>query len=59
MNVLEVALLRVDPEGPPAELPAIAAGLVGALRALAAREPLLVAIDDVPWLELSTGRATA
>jgi DNA-binding CsgD family transcriptional regulator len=48
---LEVALLRVKPAGPGLEPRAIATGLLNALRALAATAPLVVAIDDVPWLD--------
>ncbi len=48
---LEVALLRALPEGAPPEPRAIALGLMNALRAIAARAPVLVAIDDVHWLD--------
>ena len=47
---LNVALYREDPTGP-SEPQGIALGLLSALRALAARERLLVAIDDVQWLD--------
>ena len=46
-----MALLRAEPEGAPPEPHAIALGFLNTLRALAAREPLLVAIDDVQWLD--------
>ena len=51
LRALEVALLRAEPEGAPPEPHAIALGFLNTLRALAAREPLLVAIDDVQWLD--------
>ena len=46
-----MALLRAAPTGPPPEAQAIAVGFLGALRALAATAPLLVAIDDLHWLD--------
>lgn len=54
---LEVALLRTEPTGPPSES-AIALGLLNALRSLA-RSPMLVAVDDVPWLDRPTADALA
>ena len=51
LEALEVALLRAAPTGPPPEAQAIAVGFLGALRALAAAAPLLVAIDDLQWLD--------
>jgi DNA-binding CsgD family transcriptional regulator len=53
---LDVALLRVEPGGAPPEGRAIALGLLNTLRSLARRGPILVAIDDVQWLDaLSAG----
>jgi DNA-binding CsgD family transcriptional regulator len=50
-HALEAALLRVEPtESPPAQ-GAVAVGFLGVLRNLAARGPLLVAVDDVQWLD--------
>jgi DNA-binding CsgD family transcriptional regulator len=51
---LEVALLRTDAGGAPPERRAVAAGLRSALRALAAERPLLVAIDDVHWVDAAS-----
>jgi DNA-binding NarL/FixJ family response regulator len=51
LRALEVALLRSMPEGRAPEPRAINLGFFNALRALAGREPLLVAIDDVQWLD--------
>jgi hypothetical protein len=48
---LDVALLRVRPGGTPPEPHAIALGFLNLLRRLAEREPVLVAIDDVQWLD--------
>jgi DNA-binding CsgD family transcriptional regulator len=50
-RALEVALLRFDAGDSPSEPLAVAAGVVGALHALAAQGPVLIAIDDVPWLD--------
>jgi DNA-binding CsgD family transcriptional regulator len=56
-HALEVALLRAEPEGAPPEPRAIAVGLLNVLRALAAREPLLIALDDVQWLDPASADA--
>ena len=60
LHALEVALLRADAtSGAPPEAHAIAIALLNALRALSGREPLLVAIDDVQWLDAASGDALA
>ncbi len=56
---LEVALLRAQPTGGPPEPHAIALGLLDALRSLAQRGPLLVAVDDVQWLDRASEDALA
>ena len=48
---LGVALLRDEPKATPPEPGAIALGFLNALRALAAEAPLLIAIDDIQWLD--------
>jgi hypothetical protein len=48
---LEIALLRAESTGRPAEPQAIALGALNGLRALAASGPLLIAIDDIQWLD--------
>ena len=58
-HALDVALLRAEPGERAPDQRAVAAGLLGALRALAEREPVLVAIDDVQWLDPASGRALA
>ena len=50
-RALDVALLRREPAGEPAEPHAIGLGVLNGLRALAARAPVLVAVDDVQWLD--------
>src|SRR3954452_10634421 len=55
-RALEVALLREEPHGAPPEPRAIAAGFLSALRTLT---PLMVAIDDVQWLDAPSADALA
>src|SRR6266508_2650652 len=59
LHALEVALLRAEPVSAPPESRAIALGSLNALRALGASEPLLVAIDDVQWLDPPSAEALA
>lgn len=56
-HALDVALLRVaDSEGRPPDHRAVCVAALGAVRALAASEPLLIAVDDLQWLDGATGR---
>jgi DNA-binding NarL/FixJ family response regulator len=55
-HALEVAVRRAEPDGPPEPL-AIAAGLLGALRLAAGAGPVLVAVDDLPWLDAASAGA--
>jgi DNA-binding CsgD family transcriptional regulator len=50
-TALEVALYRTEPTSTPPEPHAIALGVLNVLRALAARRTVLVALDDVQWLD--------
>jgi predicted ATPase len=50
-QALAAALLLEDVEGPPPEPQAVAFAFLGALLALAQTERLLVAVDDVQWLD--------
>jgi DNA-binding CsgD family transcriptional regulator len=50
-SALEVALLRTEPSGAPVNVHAIALGFLKALRLLTSRAPVLVAIDDIQWLD--------
>ena len=56
-SALEAALLLESPGGGRTDRRAVGAGLLNALRALAAEGPLLVAIDDVQWLDRSSAAA--
>jgi len=59
-RALEVALLRAEPTAAPPEPGAIAVALLNALRGLAGRrEPILVAVDDVQWLDSPSAEALA
>ena len=58
-RALEVALLRSDDvaAGTQIDERMIGVGTLSALRALAARGPLVVAIDDLQWMDASSARA--
>src|SRR5919204_711759 len=56
-RALEVALLIEDAGGARADRRAVAAGLLSSLRALASETPLLLAIDDVQWVDRSSAAA--
>jgi DNA-binding CsgD family transcriptional regulator len=50
-RALEVALLLEDSEGRPPDHRAVSVAFLGALRALAEAAPVVVAVDDVQWLD--------
>jgi DNA-binding CsgD family transcriptional regulator len=50
-NALQVALLLKDPEGSPLEHRAVCAAFLGVVRLLAAHSPVVIAIDDLQWLD--------
>jgi DNA-binding CsgD family transcriptional regulator len=56
-HALEVALLLEDAGGERADRRAVAAGLLTSLRALAAESRLVVAVDDVQWVDRSSAAA--
>jgi DNA-binding CsgD family transcriptional regulator len=58
-RALEVALLIEEASGDPVDRRALAVAVRGALEALSAREPVLIAIDDVQWLDPSSAGALA
>src|SRR5262249_1413141 len=58
-RALEVALLLDEPEAGPADPRALGIALRSVLQLLAAQGPLLVAIDDVQWLDAASRDALA
>ena len=55
-RALEVALLRADASGPPLDRLAGSVATLTALRLLARSGPVLVAIDDLQWLDQPSAR---
>jgi DNA-binding CsgD family transcriptional regulator len=55
-NALEVALLRADPAGSPADPRAVGTATVSLLAELASSTPIVVAVDDVQWLDGPSAR---
>ncbi|HTT91286.1 MAG TPA: AAA family ATPase [Acidimicrobiales bacterium] len=58
-RALEEALLRAEPAGQPEGTHLVTLGLLGIVRALAARAPVVVAIDDLQWLDGPSADAVA
>src|SRR4051794_15355180 len=58
-RALRVALLVDEPSERPTEARVVPVALLNALRALAQRSPLLVAIDDVQWLDSESAAVLA
>jgi len=56
-RALEAALLLEEASGDPADTRALAVAVRDALQALSEREPILIAVDDVQWLDPSSSRA--
>jgi DNA-binding CsgD family transcriptional regulator len=55
---LEVALLREDPtRGEAVDMHAVAIAASNAVRSGARRQPLLIAVDDAPWLDQASATA--
>jgi DNA-binding NarL/FixJ family response regulator len=59
LQALEVALLRASPTDQAPGTHAIAVGFLNALRTLATRDPLLIAIDDIDCLDPPSANALA
>jgi DNA-binding CsgD family transcriptional regulator len=53
-RALETALLMREPDGPPPEVRLLGLALLSVVRALAQDGPLLVALDDVQWVDASS-----
>jgi DNA-binding CsgD family transcriptional regulator len=58
-DALDAALLRAAPRAAGSASRAVAAGLLSVLRGLADQSPVLVAIDDVQWLDRPSEAALA
>ncbi len=56
-RALNVALLREDTGDVPADSRTVAVALLATLRELAAEQPVLLAVDDVQWLDPSSADA--
>jgi DNA-binding CsgD family transcriptional regulator len=56
-QALEVALLRREVEGPAPHPRAVSLGLLGVVRALSRAGPVVVAVDDVQWLDRQSAGA--
>src|SRR6516162_7694365 len=56
-RALEVALLLADPVGSPPEQRAVCVAFLGVLRRLAAAGPVVVAVDDLQWLDVPSATA--
>lgn len=56
-RALLVALLRRDPDGTPPDPGTVGVALSSVLDLLAAEQPLLLAIDDLQWLDPTTAEA--
>jgi DNA-binding CsgD family transcriptional regulator len=57
LEALDVALLRSPPKDVPLDPRAVAAATLGVLRAATDERPLVVAIDDVQWLDPASATA--
>jgi DNA-binding CsgD family transcriptional regulator len=58
-QALDAALLRADDAVSVPDRRAISLGALGVVRALAAQSPVVIALDDVQWLDTSTAHVVA
>lgn len=58
-RALSRALVLEDDEGPPPDPHAVGVAVLNVLRGLAASEPVVVAVDDVQWLDTASSGALA
>jgi len=56
-RALEVALLLADPAGSPPGQRAVGVAFLGVIRHLCASRPVVLAIDDLQWLDVPSARA--
>ena len=55
-RALGIALVRTEADGPPPDQHAVSMAALGVLRSLARSAPLVLAIDDVHWIDPSSAR---
>jgi len=55
-HALEVALLRTDPQGVAADQRSVAMATLAIVRSLAARTPVVLAVDDWQWVDPASSR---
>ncbi len=55
-RALEIALVRAEAEGPPPDQHAVSLAAPGLLRSLASSAPVVLAIDDIQWIDQSSAR---
>ncbi len=53
-RALQIALLRMDADGPAPDQRAVSTAFLGTLRLLAEDAPVLIAVDDVQWLDTAS-----
>ena len=58
-RALNAALLRAEFEGAPPDQRAVSVASLGVLRTLATSSPVVIAIDDVQWLDVPSARVLA
>jgi DNA-binding CsgD family transcriptional regulator/tetratricopeptide (TPR) repeat protein len=56
-RALDVAMLRADAQGTAIERRAVSLAVVGVLQALAAAAPVVIALDDMQWIDASSSAA--
>jgi DNA-binding CsgD family transcriptional regulator len=56
-HAVDLALLRAEAEGPPADPRAVSVAVLSVLRFLAEAGPVVLAVDDVQWLDGSSAGA--
>jgi DNA-binding CsgD family transcriptional regulator len=57
LRALRVATLLDDPDAAPPDQRAVSVATLTLVRALARRSPVLIAVDDIHWLDSATARA--
>jgi DNA-binding CsgD family transcriptional regulator len=58
-KALETSLLLIEPGDGKADQRAVSVAVLTLIRSLAAKKPILIAIDDVQWLDASSARVLA